>query len=575
MSKRIKEKTRRLQKDLEEIISMTESMELEKFMTSRLKLIEDAIESEESGPLSLQVVHYGFEEDKKILVDYINDADNKEILKDNVKIKVQDWKSVNIEQEVNDNLALIIFISQAGENIRGLFDHLAIIASGIPLVKVYSFINWKANAPIKKKIAAQCGRIEIISLATIEGQTLQDDIESMKSARNVSLLKSVTTIFQFKNTQRLFKDKAEQLNFSIISKKQQLQQQLTKLQQGELNNYGEIQEIRRRVQNRIKQFEKQFKDYQKTNFNPPVGNFYKQEMPKINQLNYLEDKKTGKQIIYVIPEDVQNDILTSIKDTVTKSLNIEKEKTLAFATSIEEEVSRFLGEKELKLLTKTSAFIDSNTVTHLVNNSVVIDRKFEERVSDRSGIYNFFMNARRYYMVIFMLMPMLGIGLSAIIDGLGYFMIPISVLILGIGGYSEWSNQQKEKEENKEKNLDKARTYLTDQIKRILGNLSKGWKEEIIDNLKEQTDRILSFSEQDLQNQHKINKSENDKEKNRLQAIFNQLKTQESAFGKIDRSISRLNDDFNNLKVDINEKLESLSETNKRNNESRHRSRNY
>ncbi len=573
MSDRIKRNTSKIYKELSNTIDSLNNLELERFMKPHLDALTASLELEEIIKFTLKIIYYGFEDRSTIINTY---KDLEETILSKVNIEEKSWEEVSIDSDnTSKPLALFIFIADKGQTIEGLFDHLSIISARIPFVKIYSNISWKANPRVKKRISVACGKLELASLDIDHPLSLSADLTPLISTRNKKLLRLSSNIFQLKEVQNLFEQRAHQINFSITSKKQQQEQRITKLQHGEVNGYGDTQEIKRRINNRIKQFEKQYKEYQKEHFSVPIGIFFSKEETKINQLNYLDAKPAGKQIIYTIPENVLENIILSIKQETAASLNKEADKALAFATSLENEIAHFLDKKGGTLLTKTNIFIDESRVNQLVDSTLVFDKNFEERATDRSGFYNFFMNARRYYMIIFMIVPMLGIGISTIIDGLGYYMIPISIFIFGFGGLSEWNNQQKEKEEDKRKNLNKARTYLNDQVKRILDNLSKRWKEEVVDNLKDQAERILSFSEKNLQEQQLSNKKTVEKDKKKEQDILSQLKDQESAFSRIDRNISRLNSDYIALKAEISERLASISEKKERDNESRNRLRNY
>lgn len=572
MSNQLKQKTIDLQNDLKNTIRVLHNVELEEFLSPRLKKLEETIKENKRANSLVKVVLYGVEKEEEWLQSYWNINENNLDIESSENVIIQTWDKVAITEGANRPLVLIVIISAEGEDINGIEDHLKIITEGVPLVKVYCSIEWPKKDGLKKTIIDHSGHFSHDNLNQLETLTLSEELASILETQKQEQLALFNNFYEIKHIRILLDEKVEKINLGIISRKQQIEQQIAKTLKAKNNNYGDSAEIKRRIQSRLKQFEKRFNEYIESKFDTSLGKYYQKQVQTIEQLNYLEKVKAGKQINFSIPPEIIDGILSQIKkDTLTSFLE-EKVKIQDFRQTLEEEIEQFLIEKGLTLSTKSSPFLEDRHISQWVNAITSIDREFVRSTSDR-GMMEYFMGARQSYMMIFMGLSMF--GLTYLIRQMSYYLIPISTLLVGMGVYQVWSNQQVEKEANKKKNLEEARKFLKEQIKKILQNLGKKWEKEVIPNLKEQAERLLDATEEILQSHDKREKLITDGSKARLQSILDNLKTEERTFEGIKRNNSTMDRDFERLKADICRALQSSFAPQKSTDESRYRSRNY
>jgi len=134
-------------------------------------------------------------------------------------------------------------------------------------------------------------------------------------------------------------------------------------------------------------------------------------------------------------------------------------------------------------------------------------------------------------------------------------MIPIGILLVGLGIYQVWSSQQKEADERKIKNLEDAHNYLKNQTKKILQEASKVWDKEVSTNLKQEINRFLETIEQSLQLNEKREKLQKEQEKDHFQHILDGLKQQEKTFDSATRNNNMINSKFDRLKTETSNEL--------------------
>ena len=77
-------------------------------------------------------------------------------------------------------------------------------------------------------------------------------------------------------------------------------------------------------------------------------------------------------------------------------------------------------------------------------------------------------------------------------------MIPVTILLLGIGGFSVYRSVIKEREENLAKEADKARDSLRGEYKRIFNEAQRDWSNRVSEHLKDQYTVIAEAVEQHL-----------------------------------------------------------------------------
>lgn len=469
-----------------------------------------------------------------------------EIADKQITIQVADWQEFQMDSFQKNTIALIIIAAQ-NEKTSGIADYIQVLSEGMPFVKIYSDINWKEQLDYSRRIEEESGLLQLENLAGLATQSIEKDLSVLTHS---SILPALTTFKEWNNIKQfksLIEEKTDNIKFNITAKKQEIEQSLHKIQKGGVQRISDVQEIKKRILNRLQQFEVRAKEYLEQSFNPSIGTLPKQYQQRIKKLQYLEEEKGGKTIRYLINENYLNTFLNKLDGDIMHIFAKEKETTFSFAKSVETETDHFLRQRNLHLPTKLGQIIDENRMKQSLKAAISFDKRFEKSASDRKAM-EYFMGARLYYMMIFMGLSMF--GLSGVMSKMGLFMIPVGILLVGLGIYQVWSSQQKDQEERKIKNLEEAHNFLKNQMKKIFQEASKIWEKEVSHHLKQQINRFLETTEQSIKLKEDSAISQKERKKEHVQNILDGLKQQERVFDMGTRNSSMLNGKFDRLKAE-------------------------
>jgi hypothetical protein len=112
----------------------------------------------------------------------------------------------------------------------------------------------------------------------------------------------------------------------------------------------------------------------------------------------------------------------------------------------------------------------------------VMGRQFASEVP-RTGFFEYVMIARRYQMLLFMVIS--AFGLSAL-RTYREFTIPAAVLLLSIGGLAVFNSTRRERAESAVRELEKVREHLRGEARRMITDVQRAWTSLVTQHLSDQ-----------------------------------------------------------------------------------------
>lgn len=567
--------------EMEQILAENQLKEMEEFLQPSIESFRNKAESK---PF-VELVYYGnFSAEETAKLDrYLNFAEEKnngsklgerELALsggEQVGIQFSDWASTNLSGSYQpDRLVAIAVLAKEGIS-EAMLSHLGILMEGCAAALVFSHLDWKQHPVHKEKLESGTGWLFLRPLESIDAMGLSTDLEGLMAQGVRRTLVDFSGYWQAERLKGLFEEKYRQAEVHLKIRKLQMDQELGQYKSMSTATTGsmEAQQIRAAIEERLEQFEKRLGQQMETNLLPPAGAAFHAISTHIETLSELSEEKGSKHLVYTIPDAFLQQLAQEFRKSYASSCSHSKALALQTVQSIENDIDNFLQERQLKMLSRTASALLQLDEGALIQRNLHLDRPFEQRAPNKK-IMEFFMGARMYYMILMMTFSML--GLSSIIMRSRLNLVPISIVLVGLGIFQVSNSRRREKEENKVKQLEAARSFLRNEYKRMAQEIARSWEKELLDQAKGVARRIQQQAEQTLQSAQSGQKTRDAEERNRLQHIIAQLSKQERNLESARRNFSMLEKNFSRAKEELRSAIQQqlLKFRKPSTNESRH-----
>jgi hypothetical protein len=315
---------------------------------------------------------------------------------------------------------------------------------------------------------------------------------------------------------------------ALRAKRSVAQQRIAKLQQrpNQATPGEQAAELRSRIQRQFADFERGASDRFQALITPQVGTVAKRLDENLAGLGGLESEKRAKSTSYRIPEQFETSYTNTVRDALTKQVQSDLLAMQDLFRILQGEIERQMVSLGGPPLTLCFRLIDEDRVTRLLQSTIVFQRSYHSELI-RHGFFEYAMMARRYLMILFMIISAFGLSF---LRGYREFMIPASILLLSIGGMMVFRSVNRERGEVMEKELEKARESLRAESKRIFSDVQRAWSGLISQHLTDQSQVAISQIEASIRSAQAQRGNDLGEEKLRLQR---QLQTLENAERKL------------------------------------------
>ena len=323
-------------------------------------------------------------------------------------------------------------------------------------------------------------------------------------------------------------------------------QELNLRSEGDLREDRELQSLKAKLNELHDRFEHHFLRNLKQTLSYPAGIAIKPITTQINQIDDIKIEKKGKQIIYTLPEKIEDECTHQLKEKLSDYVESALEQANEFLVNIKEIVDSSIRQNNLSLDVRLPPLVHQIELENELHRVTSLGNRFSGTGTNR-GIMEFFMGARMYYMIFIMSVSMLG----PIFSKKSGFILPITIVLVGLGIFQVFRSRAKDKENNRNKQLGSGRDHVKSRIKNTANEFERFWERTILKGLKTRSQKLLSEYEKSLNQVRDKSNSILSQEKKQLRFLSSQIKEKDNFRKKMKTNIDTVLKSQNTLLKDI------------------------
>jgi hypothetical protein len=198
--------------------------------------------------------------------------------------------------------------------------------------------------------------------------------------------------------------------------------------------------------------------------------------------------------------------------------------------SLEKEVVRTCQQKGVPVVSLFMNYLNDKELSLTLDSSIRIERPYEAAVQ-RKGFYEYFMAVRKYQMIFLMFISLFGIG--SYIRRQPKIMITATLILTAFGAYTLRKTVKQERQEQTDKEVERAREMLRDETKRMSSETLQRWRKQLSDYFKTlnvQIMRQIDESTQIYQQRRQVQMEDEKRTFQRISQGFDVVEKQLSGF---------------------------------------------
>ncbi len=301
-------------------------------------------------------------------------------------------------------------------------------------------------------------------------------------------------------------------------RKGQLQQRLTRLQQrGAVRDVEPLTQVRSIVRRHLGDFEKGLQVRTDELVAPHIGSLAQHVRGVVAGLESLEESPQSRTMALAVPPAFTEALLSDLRQRLHEAGHRDIAALRDEVLLMEEEVNGAVESHGLPPLPLDVPPLPQDRLQRLLTQAIRIERAYAGQ-APRQGVMEYFMGARRYQMLFFMLVSVVGpiFGLQRGFQATNGFLVVSALLLVG-GGISVTRSVKRERVEKLEGELGKAREALAQELTRALVGFGQGWTTAVGEWLRTLEQRVLAVAESTLREQSQRRAQEVTDERHRLQ----------------------------------------------------------
>lgn len=334
-----------------------------------------------------------------------------------------------------------------------------------------------------------------------------------------ALLRTYAALYGVETAAEAHKLVVEQEMRTIRVKRATAQQKTAKLQLGGTNLAEVVADIRVRIQRTLADFEKSVQEGVAELFLPQIGSLSREVETRLSGIDDLQ-RTTGEKSIQLrlLPND-EADVLRLIGTGIRNRANSDLRSFRDVLELISNDVDRTLAAAGAPPVTLRHSQVPDSRVNRVLDSAVRFDRSYRGELP-KEGLQEYLQQARKYQGLLLTIASATG---ASVIPGVRKYTAALSVILLGFGIISVRRSLPRERAENLERELDKARDLMRAEAKRIFSEAERGWTSAISDALRdEQATVLLQFEAAVREGQSRRN-TEMTEERGRVQRAMEGL----------------------------------------------------
>lgn len=261
---------------------------------------------------------------------------------------------------------------------------------------------------------------------------------------------------------------------------------------GGISNPNEvIGEVRGYLQKRFDGFQKEASAELADLVAPYDGTLTREVEARIDAFSGFEYEKKPKVDVITVPDAVEGALLERTREALTALLRGQWTRMRELLRSAEGRVETILEDRAAPPVAVHFHHLPEKRLETIIERGVQLNRPYRGELS-RRGPMDYFMAARRYQMMFFMVFSAFSLSF---IRQLTYFTVPAGVVLLAFGMLNVVNAAKKQRAEAEAKELGKARDALRTDLARSMGDVQKAWDQAVSNHLAAQQSQALESVE--------------------------------------------------------------------------------
>jgi len=275
---------------------------------------------------------------------------------------------------------------------------------------------------------------------------------------------------------------------SLSSKRTVLDQKAAVSQLKTSGNASEIiGETRGYIQKQFDQYKAESAKRMKSLIAPFDGSLSQEIEAAIKAFNEFDYEKKPKIFVVRVPADLQKHLLRRAQEDLAEAGRTDLMQMGEVFRRVQEEVEKLIESKGGPPTVVHFNYLSDHELTNLLDRSISIQRPYSGTLA-RRGPMDYFMAARRYQMIFFMMFSAFGLSF---IRSYRQIMVPLTVLLLSFGLLNVINSTRKQEKETEELELEKARELLRAELRRSMNEVEKTWSAIVANHLASQQAEIM------------------------------------------------------------------------------------
>lgn len=254
--------------------------------------------------------------------------------------------------------------------------------------------------------------------------------------------------------------------------------------------------IKYNIQYQLSQLERNINDKLDLFFLPGTGPFWGKVYPTVDTLSRLDTVEKAKTNTLKLPDKARDMFLNHTRNVLEERFLIFTQLTNEALVNINIDTTQVCEQKNVPPINFFIAPLNEKDSQTTLDSAIRIERAYEANVQ-RKGWYEYFMAVRKFQMIFLMLISLFGIG--SFIRKQPKIMITASLILTAFGAYTLRKTVKQERDEQTEKELEKARENLKDEARRMGSETAQRWRKQFSDYYKSVNTQFIKQIEETSQ----------------------------------------------------------------------------
>jgi hypothetical protein len=305
------------------------------------------------------------------------------------------------------------------------------------------------------------------------------------------------------------------------------------------------------ISQQLSQVEKGISETLENSVRPQVGGLLKEVEQQLEHFTVLEQEKGNRQILLKIPEELQQSFFEAINRFYMKTGHDNLIIIRDALKGLEHEIEQYLKKNEIPHNALNIRFPGDEQLKLAIESALRWDKEYEGTMA-RKGAFEYFSAMRKYQMLFFMLASTFGL---TFLRNLRAYTLPLSILLLGFGGFMVWKTVDKENAEHDSKELDKAKESMRSEARRMGNEIIRHWGRHTSDYLRNVTTQLQNTVEQNLKSFLQYKQQSDEELRKKVQRQVQNLDNFEKKISSIARNKENVMRNVHKAKADCRQQF--------------------